>query len=765
MDENKELNATNWDINWNANTNKETSLIDNINKNYKVLYNVFFKYWIIILVAILATAIFFIFINRKSTTIRKESWTQEIDLINQLEENTKKLEELEKTNENLKIEIKQWTLDISETMILSYNNLISYKWLIMPRWTFLDDLDTIKGKEYFSNGDYDTNEIEHLMKNIVLIDYDAIWSKNIETNSLLNLKNNSIDETFSTSCATRPRLFNKICDEFISNFLDTFYVYKIDNDIPWTLTILRTLIWNKKYKQQTCESLNKFFTYANKAPSELEDIVIICWEPYLDNYYIIQDFVNTKDELENKYIKQNISKYSEVNDYKLISFQQILYNNIEQWIPPSEWLYKYYTNFLINLLKKSSSNPIDSVYFDTTYWFNNWYIIPQLNKLKYQSTTTKKNEIESIIANIEKINNWSNIDWYLWLKYMLTNKWLEEDIKSMWWNITSNTEDTMSILLKSIKKLYYIKLINDEIVWDTLDINWYFSVILHWAELPIYFWAKLQNKNWNLIVTEITLNWFDELQNILWIIIQQKDNSIWEIHEFIQENIALYVSEDYNITPCGIIETNLNKLNIVWFELLLCNEEKINIIKWESWDKVLYQFRMNNFNIQSIICTNKEIQSYIDKNYSNKSTNSANIWKLVEQVITYVPTKQEVSDTLEWNNKVITALEDFKKYLWVDIIDIAEQDGKVAAEFMIDTVPFVGIYDTKTKELWPLYLKEWEENNYDIVFKKFSLYLKPENQNEINRFLLETYDYLYELDKLLAIKYLSQFFENLFDEQ
>ena len=91
MDENKELNATNWDINWNANTNKETSLIDNINKNYKVLYNVFFKYWIIILVAILATAIFFIFINRKSTTITKESWTQEIDLINQLEENTKKL--------------------------------------------------------------------------------------------------------------------------------------------------------------------------------------------------------------------------------------------------------------------------------------------------------------------------------------------------------------------------------------------------------------------------------------------------------------------------------------------------------------------------------------------------------------------------------------------------------------------------------------------------------------------------------------------------
>jgi len=763
MEENKELSNTNWNNDWNEKINKDISLIDNINKNYKILYTIFFKYWIFILIVIIATITFIIFIKKKSTNIVKESWTQELELIKLLEENKKDLANLEATNDNLKIIIKQWNLDISDTMILSYNNLISFKGLIMPRWTFLDNLDTIKEKDYFGNWDYDTNEIEHLMKSAVLIDYDAIWSKSAETNSLIGLKNNNIDATFSTSCANRPRLFNKICDEFINNFLNSFYVYNIDSDIPWTLTILRTLIWNKKYKNQACESLDKYFTYANKAPSELEDIVILCWQPYLDNYYIIQDFSNTKNELENKYIKQNVSKYKDINDYKLVSFQQILYNNIEQWIPPSEWLYKYYTNYLINILKQSSTEPIDSIYYDMSYRFNNWYIIPKLNKLKYQSTSTKRNEIESIIASIEKINNWSNIDWYLWLKYMLTNKWLEEDIKNMWWNITSDTEDTMSILLKSIKKLSYIKLINDEIVWNTINVNWYFSI--QWIKDPVYFWAELTNKNWSLIVSEIDLNWYDEINNILWIIIQQKDNSLWEIYEFIQKNIWLYNSQDYNITPCDIIENKLNNLNIKWLEFLLCNENKVNITKWESWSKILYQFNMDNYNIQSVICNNKEIQDFINKNYSNINTNSANVWNTIEKIISYEPTKQEVSEALEWNNKVITALEDFKTYLWVDIVDIAEQNGKVAAEFTINSVTFVGIYDTTTKELWPLYLKQWNENNYNIVYKQFSLYLKPENQNEINRFLLETYDYLYEINKLLTIKYLSKLFEkNLINE-
>ncbi|MBQ2600382.1 hypothetical protein II582_03280 [bacterium] len=50
----------------------------------------------------------------------------------------------------------------------------------------------------------------------------------------------------------------------------------------------------------------------------------------------MQSFIELKKDLEDKYIKQNISKYKELNEYKLVSYQQILYNNLENSIPPYE---------------------------------------------------------------------------------------------------------------------------------------------------------------------------------------------------------------------------------------------------------------------------------------------------------------------------------------------------------------------------------------------------------------------------------------------
>ena len=762
MTDNKITEIESWPINWQWEANSEKNAIANINRNYKIIYNIFFKYWILIIIIIIAIIFFLSVIgNKKILSSNNDLNSQKDLLIKNYERNRNDLKELEDINPDIKIKIKQWTLDISENIILSYDNLLSYKWLTMPRWTFLYEPDKIKDNSYFSNWDYDVNEINNFINNVIFVDYDAISKKSTETNTLIKLENNSINDTFFISCATRPRLFNNICNNFINDFINNFFVYDISKDIPWLLPVLRTLVSNEKYSVQTCESLNKYFIYSNTAPSQFEDIIILCWWSYMDNYYLLQDFIGIKEDLENKQIKSNLSRYSDINDYKLISYQQILYNNLNQWIPPNEWMYKEYINFLINILKKTSSYPINSFYFDTTYRFNNLYLIPSLNWLKYQSTTTKKNEIESIITDLEKINNGNSIDWYIWLKYTLTNKWLEEDIKKVWSNLNSTREDTMSILLKGIKNLSYLKLINDEIDGNTLKINWYLDVEIHGNSVPIYFWAILENKNWNLVVNEIIINEHDELTDILWIITKQQDLSLWEVYEYIGNNIGLYISENYNITPCDILENNLNQQNFV-FEILLCNENKINIVKWESWNKILYQFKMDKYNINSISSSNKSLEKEINEKF-NLNTNSVNIWNTVANIVAYEQEVPEISETLEWNNNVIIAIEDFKTYLWVNILDIAEENGKVAAEFIINTVNFIGIYDTNTKKLWPLFLKQWAENNYDVNFKQFSLYLTPENQNEINRFLIETFSYLYEVDKFLAVKYLSTIFENLVD--
>ena len=304
-----------------------------------------------------------------------------------------------------------------------------------------------------------------------------------------------------------------------------------------------------------------------------------------------------------------------------------------------------------------------------------------------------------------------------------------------------------------------MKIINDEIDWNTIKINWYLSINLTWTNTPILFGSTLENKNWELIVNEIILEWFykaDEFNNVIKIILWQKAYSMWEIYEYIQNNIKLYVSNDLNISPCDLIK---DKLRAIKAEILICNENKINIIKWESWNKILYQFTMNSYQINWIKVTNSEIQSFVDENLSWIKTNATTISSILPNIIAYEPTKPD-DTTLMWNNEAIIAIDDLTTYLWVKITDIWERSWRVAAEFTISNIDFVWIYNTNTKILWPLFLKgawnpEFGEDK-DPIIKDFSLHLNSHNQNEINRFLIETVQYLYEIDPITTRKYLRE---------
>ncbi|OQY40189.1 MAG: hypothetical protein B6229_02350 [Spirochaetaceae bacterium 4572_7] len=91
-----------------------------------------------------------------------------------------------------------------------------------------------------------------------------------------------------------------------------------------------------------------------------------------------------------------------LNNYKLISYQQIIYNDIHQNIV-NNIRFETYINYLQELLKKD--NKIDNFYIDLSYWLNNNYLITILNKLKYKVSDKKKLEIDGIINNLNKLNN------------------------------------------------------------------------------------------------------------------------------------------------------------------------------------------------------------------------------------------------------------------------------------------------------------------------------------------------------------------------
>lgn len=742
-------------INWEWNNE-----LQKVEKRYQIISSIIFKYWILVLTIIAAITIFFVELQKRKTLSFDNEYEAEKTLFLWFfTKNQANIKEYEKDT-NIKIIINQGPLDISSDIIHSYNNLIIYKGLTMPRGTFLYEPNEIKGIEYFNNRNYDLTELEKILNNTVFINYDEI-KKNQEEIKQLSLKNKSIEDTFYVSCVNQHKIFNWVCNNYINMFLDWFFVYKINEDFSWFNKTMENIINKKKYKQFACNGLENFIKYTSSTPEEIRWLFDICWTEYSELFDTTQAFSEINNNLENKYIKPNISSYYEINEYKLLSYQQIIYNNLENNIPPYESAYKNYINYIINLLKEINNWLIRDFYYDEIYRFNNIYVIPMLNKIKYESTQSKREEIELIINEIEKLNRWDHIDWYIWLKSKITNYALEEKIKDIWWNITNDNNDQIDNLLKGLKTLSYLKVINDEIINNNIiKINWYISIKIEWSNTAIPFGATFEQKKWSLIVKSFVLNENEKqpkINEILDIIIKQKEYSIWDIYEFIQWNIQLYESNSYNITPCILLKDKLEKLNIEWLKILNCNESNINIIKWSTGSKTLYQFNMINFNINNIKITNTEIQNHINTNYSSINTNATTVSKIIEEIITYTPPKWN-DWNLTGNNNTLIAISDLNKFLWIELANIWERSWRVAAEFSIGDLDLIWIYDTNTKILWPIFLKDvpswtWTENP---IISNFSLHLSQDNQNEINKFLIEPINYLYEIDPITIKKYLPE---------
>ena len=91
--------------------------------------------------------------------------------------------------------------------------------------------------------------------------------------------------------------------------------------------------------------------------------------------------------LENQSFEKISYKDPLLNEYKLLSYQQQIY---QDFLINKADSYKIsiYLDFVKEILKK---NTIASFYKDEIYWYNNNYLSLSLEKISYQSTTFTQN--------------------------------------------------------------------------------------------------------------------------------------------------------------------------------------------------------------------------------------------------------------------------------------------------------------------------------------------------------------------------------------
>jgi hypothetical protein len=108
----------------------------------------------------------------------------------------------------------------------------------------------IKESSYFSGGSYDTNELENFVNNFVFTKKITIGKT--FTRVQLPITKTLVDD-FNLACLFESKFSQNTCNHYLSNFLDSFFVYNISIDYTGLKRIFESIKNTPLHKQRFCE--------------------------------------------------------------------------------------------------------------------------------------------------------------------------------------------------------------------------------------------------------------------------------------------------------------------------------------------------------------------------------------------------------------------------------------------------------------------------------------------------------------------------------
>lgn len=147
-------------------------------------------------------------------------------------------------------------------------------------------------------------------------------------------------------------------------------------------------------KAQFCDGLSKYLLYSNDQSTTIEKLFTLCGDQYYDIFKRTTLFMEIQRGLENQSFEKLSYKDPLLNEYKLLSYQQQLY---QDFLINKIDTYKIniYLDFVREILQKDSIAPF---YKDEIYRYNNKYLSLSLEKAAYQTTIFTQNLGSSKIA-------------------------------------------------------------------------------------------------------------------------------------------------------------------------------------------------------------------------------------------------------------------------------------------------------------------------------------------------------------------------------
>ena len=637
---------------------------DSIIKKYKKIHRLLLRWWIFVLVLI-AWGTLWAFAQVKFGSV------ENIEIING---NLVEKRNDKNSSENvwlswfdngtdLNIIVPYGVYSVDNKSFKSKNNLVSYKWIILPQSVFIDNNSkNLISLEDFNNSKTTRADLENILNVLVL---DSVIEKTVDLSNIspsgwkANRFEWTLTDGFNLWCLDKNKVSDFVCDQFLWIFYDYGKYYDLWEYSSEILTLMNKLRKKHKNIDPLCEMVKEYTEHSWVSSSEaLHYTMEYCSEDEKQYYKKLTNFIEVENSLSQPELSDKVFDDADLNAYKLLSAQQYLYNKSLRWNSNENYI-KSYLDFVQALINKDngSNRFIKPLYKDLLYVFNMDYLYPFL----------ETNSMVSLKIRIDEINNW-NIAY----KYSsLLNQLTTADIIKSGEVFTGEVVDEISIddiLAKyyNMKDRLKIRRVVQEDDWLTVQTELFTNKILSVTKgETLKITAKLSRKGNTLYVSNIKVAWQTKLTDILNIKATGWNVTFDAMLPYIDEQISMWYATPESKERITICDELRDREDLSVYS---CDDYWIVLYKWDiEYDIVLSNWILDSFtisdeNLESLakskldsIMSSKDntttlIKYIVDLEAEVKEDNIEDKINVVDQFRIHFKLVPEVKNSIEWED-------------------------------------------------------------------------------------------------------------------
>ena len=660
-------------------------LVDNERKFvvdlYKKIYRILFRWWLFIFVVILGV-FSWIMIQVKanqSSGIELVGDSSIWNKSNWVESNIDKIlsSQISKDNDIQPI-VSFGSVSFNNNNFQTKSNLIKYQWIVLPQLMYLDFSSTnFISLDKFENKETTREDIENMIRD--LITNEAIYRK---TSTLPNVQNSRWEwkvfqgwlmEGFGLWCVKTEKLWDFVCDRLLERFYKYGQYYDLSLYSSDLLILVRELNRQNKDLEPICTMIPEYIWHSWVTSADiLGSVMNFCSEEEFQYYKKMVNFIDIDNSLRQPELLDKVFDDADLNAYKLLSAQQIVYRSLNS-SSINEGFIKSYLTFVQNLLNKDnkSGRYLNPIYKDILYVFN--------TDILYTTLIQKGRFSTELNTQLDQINNGNNLLDYPSLTSQLTTP---DIIKSVWQFVTGDMQESTleDVFLKYYRMNDRLQIRRTTKLSDTdmqVQTEIYSDSILRitwWETLKAT--ISLHKKQNVLYVTNINISSQRSLSETLNVYAADWNVKFDAMLTYIDEQIAFWYKEPWqdSKTEFNLCDRLERRAGI---EVYACDESSIVLYKRD----IEYAFTLVNWILDSFVVSDGDIESALKEMFSSIMTSRDNTPTIIESIIDFELEKSEDMHV----EKKLEIIDQFRIHLKLvpTILDIEWEDDVFMVEFSI----------------------------------------------------------------------------------